>query len=128
VNVSPRRSPYVALAAAHYLCTVLGLFIAVAWGQGVADGGYLVAPASLQIYLGVVIAFCLPLVYPLLAAEVLLPWTDKGALMLLIVGAMNSAVVALFVRAVVSMVRQVRLKRRERDGKPEGARQRTRDV
>jgi hypothetical protein len=83
----------VQLAVMHWLVTLIGVALAASAAQTAAANGVPGLGFALKLLFGVVIAFCLPLVYPLLTFADLHWWTGGGFLALALTAALNSILV-----------------------------------
>ena len=108
----PRRASrwsWLQFAVMHWLVTLIGVALAASAAQTAAANGVPGLTFALKLLFGLVIVFCLPLVYPLLTFGAPRWWTGFGFVALLLIAALNSLVV---VSAVRLALRFVRLRRR----------------
>jgi hypothetical protein len=99
------RTPWLTYAAMHWLVTLLGVALVSSAAQTAAANGVPGLGFALKLLFGVVIAFCLPLVYPVLTVEALHWWTAGGFVALALVAALNSALVVGLARLALRALR-----------------------
>jgi hypothetical protein len=105
------RSAWLTFVAMHWLVTLIGIALVSSTAQTAAANGVQGLTFALKLLFGVVIAFCLPLVYPLLTFEALRWWTGGGFVALALVAALNSALVVSLVRLIVRAAGSLRRRR-----------------
>ena len=95
---------YLAFGVVHFALTVLGGAFLPGLAVGMMDSGVTVAPWWFLALAYVYVAVSLPVVYPLMAMGIVLPWTSPGFYFLTLAALANSALVTAFVRILASYV------------------------